>query len=83
MFDPDSFAVGAFSKKAWVLPPDLSRYQRAHRTAVVEATYVKSAAQTAVASSELQNIVATSAENTMFIQHKPTRASLEQPSGGS
>jgi hypothetical protein len=83
VFDPDSFTVGAFSKKAWVLPPDLSRYQRAYRPAVVEATYVKSAAQTAVASSEFQSIVATSAENTLFIQHKPKRAALEQPSGGS
>lgn len=58
---------------------NLPTYSVAEQSALVCIT----GPRTSVAFSELQSIVAESGENTVFIQYKPKRASLEQPSGGS
>jgi hypothetical protein len=59
-------------------PEKVVRNIPAYSVSVPTGVFCASKAQTAVVFSEFQNIVATSAENTMFIQHKPKRASLEQ-----
>jgi hypothetical protein len=83
-FQLDGFQNDAFQTYVVEISiDDLRRFAKVYAKAEDGKLVAVSEAQALVAFSELQSIVAESGENTVFIQHKPKRASLEQPSGGS